>query len=179
VIRPGIPTAKISTLQFLFAEGLRQSVEKISRVQPEVKWPNDIVVNSKKLAGILIEAKSRGREIVYGIVGIGINANLNAKQLPKDATSLHIETGAIIDLETSLDTVLGTLSSYYEKLLDEESIISEWWAHCAHRMKPVLVKTTEGLVHGKCIGINPDGSLEVQTEKGTTLITDGTLRLET
>ncbi len=86
VVKPKIPVDRISLLQFLFANALRTGIEEVYGVQSEVKWPNDIVVDWKKLAGILIEAKISGPELVYAIVGIGLNVNLTAEQLPTRAS---------------------------------------------------------------------------------------------
>jgi len=179
VIRPRITPSQAPILQLLFANGLRQAVEKISPIHPEVKWPNDLVVHSRKLAGILIETKVRGKELVYGIVGIGLNLNLAAKQLPKNATSLLIETESDFELERSLDIVLETLRRKYERLRDRKSILSEWWRHCAHRLTDVRVQTPSGLIRGKCVGINPNGSITIQNERGNISVTDGILRIET
>src|SRR5712664_3793232 len=72
IVRPRIPVDRISLLQFLFANALRKRIEEAYGVQSEVKWPNDLVVDWKKLAGILVETKISGPELVYAIVGIGL-----------------------------------------------------------------------------------------------------------
>ena len=86
IIRPKIPIDRIPLLQFWVANALRKGIEEVYGVQSEVKWPNDLVVNWKKLAGILIETKISGPELIYAVVGVGLNVNLTAEELPAGAT---------------------------------------------------------------------------------------------
>ena len=178
VVKPKIPVDRISLLQFLFANALRTGIEEVYGVQSEVKWPNDIVVDWKKLAGILIEAKISGPELVYAIVGIGLNVNLTAEQLPTRATSIFLVKKKRFSLEKTLSSILTVLERHYENLRDESAVVGDWWKHCAHRMKPVIIETGNGKIHGKCVGLNPDGSIIIQTEQGNVTVPDGTLRLD-
>ena len=151
----------------------------MSSLQPEVKWPNDLVVHSKKLAGILIETKISGSKIGYAIVGVGLNVNLSTKELPVGATSILMDTCRKIDLEETLGSVLSAFAKHYKRLWDPRSILSEWWNHCFHRMKAVRINTGNRLIKGKCIGVNSDGTLNVETDNGIVPVTNGTLRLDT
>ena len=178
VVKPKIPVDRISLLQFLFANALRTGIEEVYGVQSEVKWPNDIVVDWKKLAGILIEAKISGPELVYAIVGIGLNVNLTAEQLPTGATSIFLVKKKRFSLEKTLSSILTVLERHYENLRDESAVVGDWWKHCAHRMKPVIIETGNGKIHGKCVGLNPDGSIIIQTEQENVTVPDGTLRLD-
>jgi len=135
------------------------------------------VVNWKKLAGILIETKISGPELVYAIVGIGLNVNLTAEQLPTGATSIFLVQKKRFSLEKTLGSILTVLERHYESLRDESAVVGDWWKHCAHRMKPVLIETGNGKIRGKCVGLNPDGSIIIQTDHGNLTIPDGTLRL--
>src|SRR5213594_4065466 len=149
IIRPKIPTDRIPILQFWVANALRTGIEEVCGVQSEVKWPNDLVVNWKKLAGILIKTKISGPELVYAIAGIGLNVNLTAEE------------------------------GQYKTLRDENAVVGNWWKHCAHRMKPVIIETSNSRVRGKSVGVNFDGSIIVQTDQGSVTVPDGTLRLDT
>ena len=179
IIRPEIPVGQVPLLQFLFANALRTGIERLSGAQPEVKWPNDLVVNWKKLAGILIETKINNSHIVYAIIGVGFNVNLAAKELPVGATSTLIVTKKRFLLDRTLNSILTTMQEYYETRRDQESVLGDWWNHCAHRMKPVIIETRSSLVHGKCAGVNLDGSIIVETNNGKITVPDGTLRLGT
>jgi BirA family biotin operon repressor/biotin-[acetyl-CoA-carboxylase] ligase len=162
----------------LFANALRKGIEEIYGVQSEVKWPNDLVVDRKKLAGILIETKITGSGIVYAVVGIGLNVNLTAEELPTEATSIFLAGKKRFSLERALSSILTVLEGQYETLGDEEAVVGDLWNHCAHRMRPVTIETDNGVVRGKCVGVNRDGSIIIQTEMGNVTVADGTLRLD-
>jgi len=179
IIRPKIPIDRIPLLQFWAANALRKGIEKVYGVQSEVKWPNDIVVDWKKLAGILIETKISGQELVYAIVGIGFNVNLTTEQLPTGATSIFLARKKRFSLEKTLSSILTVLEWDYETLGDESAVVGDWWKHCAHREKSVIIETSNGRVHGKSVGVNLDGSIIVQTDQGSVTVPDGSLRLDT
>jgi len=178
IIRPKIPIERIPLLQFWVANALRKGIEEAYGVRPEVKWPNDLVVDWKKLAGILIETKISGPEVVYAIVGIGLNLNLSAEQLPTGATSIFLVKKKRFSLEKTFSSILTVLERHYETSRDESAVVGDWWEHCAHRMKPVIIETGNGKIRGKCLGVNPDGSIIIQTEQGNITVPDGTLRLD-
>jgi BirA family transcriptional regulator, biotin operon repressor / biotin---[acetyl-CoA-carboxylase] ligase len=177
IIRPRIPVDRISLLQFLFASELRKGIEEACGVHSEVKWPNDLVIHWKKLAGILIETKISGPDLVYAIVGVGLNVNLTAEELPTGATSIFLASKKRFSLQRTLRSILTVLEGQQDSLRDENVVLADWWEHCAHRMNPVIIDTSRGMVRGKSIGVNPDGSIIIQTETGNVTVADGTLRL--
>ena len=160
------------------ANALRKGIEEVYDVQSELKWPNDIVVDWKKLAGLLIETKISGPALLYAIVGIGLNVNLTAEQLPTGATSIFLARKKRFSLEKTCSSILTVLERHYETLRDESAVVGEWWMHCAHRMKPVIIETGNVKIRGKCVGVNPDGSIIIQTDRGNLTIPDGTLQLD-
>jgi len=178
IIRPKIPIDRIPLLHFWFANALRKGIEEAYGIQSGVKWPNDIVVDWKKLVGILIETKISGPELVYAIVGIGLNVNLTAEQLPTGATSIFLMKKKRFDLEKTLSSILTVLEGHSKTLSDEKAVVADWWEHCAHREKPVIIETGNSRVRGKCVGVNPDGSIIIQTAHGNVAVPDGALRLD-
>src|SRR2546426_10891776 len=163
IVRPKISIDRIPLLQFSFANALRKGIEEVYGVQSEAKWPNDIVVDGKKLAGILIETKISGPELVYAIVGLGLNVNLTAEQLPTGATSIFLAKKKRFSLEKTLSSILTVLERHYENLRDASAVVGDWWKHCAHRMKPVIIETGNAKIHGKCVRLNPDGRIIIKT----------------
>jgi len=147
-------------------------------VQSEVKWPNDLVVNGKKLVGILIETKISGPELVYAIAGIGLNVNLTAEEMPTGATSIFLARKKRFSLEKTLSSILTVLEGHSNTLSEEKAVVADWWEHCAHREKPVIIETGNSRVRGKCVGVTPDGNIIIQTSQGNLTIPDGTLRLD-
>jgi BirA family biotin operon repressor/biotin-[acetyl-CoA-carboxylase] ligase len=163
----------------LFANTLRKGIEEAYGVQSEVKWPNDIVVDWKKLAGILIETKISGPALVYAIVGIGLNVNLTAEQLPTEATSIFLVKKKRFSLERTFRSILTVLEGHYKTLSDEKAVVGDWWEHCAHRMKPVIIEAGNTKFRGKSVGVDRNGSIIIQTDHGIVTVPDGTLRLDT
>jgi len=108
---PGRPAQELSLVAGI---AVAEAVESISGVQTQIKWPNDVLVGGRKLVGVLPE--QRGDEVV---VGIGINVNQTAAELPADtrrpATSLRLETGREHDRELVLSTVLARLDDLYTR----------------------------------------------------------------
>ena len=178
IIRPKITIDQIPLLQFVFANSLRKGIERAYQIESEVKWPNDLVINWNKLAGILIETKSSGPELEYAIVGIGLNVNLSAEELPTGATSILLASKKRFSLEKTLRSILTVFEGQYEALGDGEAVLGDWWNHCAHRMKRVTIETDTGMARGKCVGVSLDGSIILQSEKGNVTVADGTLRLD-
>ena len=83
------------------------------------------MVGGKKLAGVLIETKISGPELVYAIVGIGLNVNLTAEQLPTGATSIFLVRKKRFSLEKTLSRILTFLERHYETLRDESAVLGE------------------------------------------------------
>jgi len=162
----------------LFANWLRRGIEEVYHVQSEVKWPNDLVVNWKKLAGILIETKISGSELVYAVVGVGLNVNLTSERLPTGASSIFLVCKKLFSLEKTLSLILRVLEEHYGTREDEKAVLGEWWKHCAHLMKPVIIEAGSTEVRGRSVGVNPDGSIIIQTETGNIAVADGALRLD-
>ncbi len=162
----------------MFANALRKGIDQVYGVQSDVKWPNDLVVDWKKLAGILIETKISGPELVYAIAGIGLNVNLTAEELPTGTTSIFLARRKRFSLEKTLSSILTVLESHSKTLGDEKAVVADWWEHCAHREKPVIIETGNSRVRGKCVGVTADGNIIIQTDQGNLTIPDGTLRLD-
>ena len=135
------------------------------------------MVDRKKLGGILVETKVKGRELGYAVIGVGLNVNLSSDELPTVATSIFSAIKKRSSLEKTLSSILTVLEGHYETLEDPEAVVSDWWNHCTHRMKWVTIETNKGMVQGKCVGIIQDGSIIIQTEKGNAIVADGTLRI--
>jgi BirA family biotin operon repressor/biotin-[acetyl-CoA-carboxylase] ligase len=116
VLRPNVRAAELPDLSVVAGRAVARALERVAHVMPSVKLPNDVLVNGKKVAGILAEA-SDGRVML----GIGINVNQSPDELPPDvpATSLRIETGDQVDRRTVLVTVLDELELQYERWLSE------------------------------------------------------------
>ena len=132
-----------------------------------LKWPNDVFLNNKKIAGVLIETYSSGNLIENIIIGIGINLKKTPKGLEKKSTNLLTETKREIDRKSILENILRFYDIWEEKLLslEIESILKEWMKRSYPINTRITFKVDKGeVVNGNFLGINSDGSIKIMSE---------------
>ena len=116
VLRPTVPPPRLPELSLVAGRACAEAIEVVTGLHPQLKFPNDVLIEGRKVAGILAEARE-GRVVL----GIGINANMTAEQLPTEvdtpATSLRLEAGQEIDRIELLVTLLEHLERHYEAWL--------------------------------------------------------------
>ena len=116
-LRPTVPSERLPELTVVASRACAEAIAALTRLAPEVKFPNDVLVGARKLAGILAEARE-GRVVL----GIGVNVNLAAEQLPQEvdlpATSLLVETGRELDRAELLAELLVRLEGRYDAWLN-------------------------------------------------------------
>jgi len=133
-------------------------------IAAEVKWPNDVLVGGKKIAGILVEA---GEDFV--VVGIGINVGVSAfpEILADSATSLALERGDAPELPLVLLAVLDRLKVWQGKIgQDFDSLLRRIRVRCALTGKEVTLLSADGILNGRVSGIGDGGELLLQTAEG-------------
>jgi BirA family biotin operon repressor/biotin-[acetyl-CoA-carboxylase] ligase len=171
ILRPRISTEKISLLPFVAALAVVKTI-KLYGLHTTIKWPNDTQVNGKKIAGILLESEIKGDAIIYVVVGIGMNLNIDRKQLSPDiqsrSTSMSHELGFPVDYHEFLRTFFVQLEKTYLLFVDHsfEKIINEWKIHTDTLGKTIRVQTSTGTLQGLAIDIDPQGFLLLRTENG-------------
>ncbi len=108
--RPALAAVQDTRLSMRVAERVAEAIAAVCGLRPEIKEPNDLVINGRKLAGMLLESRVRGEVVEYLLIGIGINVNIPGEELPlPTATSLMVELGRPIDRELLLGRVLEEL----------------------------------------------------------------------
>ena len=116
VLRPTVAPPRLPELSLVAGRACAEAIEVVTGLHPQLKFPNDVLIEGRKVAGILAEARE-GRVVL----GIGINANMTAEQLPTEvdtpATSLRLEAGQEIDRIELLVTLLESLERHYEAWL--------------------------------------------------------------
>lgn len=173
VLRPRMAPNEIPRITLLAAVAVAKSIRKATGLDAMIKWPNDILVDGKKVCGILTEMKAEQDSVDFIILGIGVNVNTPARNLPKGATSLKEElrhAGRKTDLSRVeiAKKMLESLESEYHALKEKgfKPIIEEWRrlsAMLGSRIRVVLQnRTFEGLAHD----VDPDGSLVVRLDSG-------------
>ena len=140
-----------------------------------IKWPNDIVLNKKKICGILTTMGVNGEKLDYICVGIGINANKDKfdSSLPH-ASSIKLETGNICDENEILTSVMESIEEIYTTY-SKERIIREYTENCITTDSMVTVHYTDerGDFTGRCVGISENGGLVVQKDNITVTVNSG------
>jgi BirA family biotin operon repressor/biotin-[acetyl-CoA-carboxylase] ligase len=113
LLRPEIDPARLPELSLVASGAVAEAIAEVTGIEPAIKFPNDVLVGGRKVAGILAES-SEGRVVL----GIGVNANQTESQLPRDTdtepTSLRVETGATVDRAQLLAAILARLERAYD-----------------------------------------------------------------
>lgn len=172
LLRPQIDPMAASMLTLVMALAARKGIEESTGLKPEIKWPNDLVLNKKKICGILTEMSTELMEIQYVIPGIGIN--VNQTDFPDDikatATSLSIESGKIQKRSQIIAAIMRAFETYYDtfmKTQDMSGLIEEYNAHLVNLGNEVCVLDPAGEYRGVSEGINKEGGLLVRLSDGT------------
>ena len=172
LLRPPILPFEAPKLTFLSAVAVCRAITNCTGQQPTVKWPNDILLNGAKVAGLLNEMSSETDQVHYVVLGIGVNLNMRADQFPADlrypATSLAIATGQPVSRLDFTRTLLQEIDSLYHIYLEQGSapIMSAWTDLCDLTGKPVQVDCNEVQIEGTMTGLAEDGALLVRTKAG-------------
>ena len=173
ILRPKIPPHQASLITLMAAVATADAIRNFSGLLPVIKWPNDILLRDRKVAGLLNEIHSEVDRIHFVILGIGINVNMDEKMLSKEirtvATSLKIETGQTVSRKDFLQSLLLELERWYAMFSEEGgAVILEAWRDRAHiKGKQVKVTSFGGILIGKAIDVDLDGALLLETEDGT------------
>ena len=129
-------------------------------IQTQLKWPNDILINGKKVGGILCESKIRGGVIKSMVIGIGLNVNEKIAELPEElqntATSLMSESGKLYQLEILLANILNYLE-HRINIKDTNSQLLDWEKRCAHLNQTVTFHSGNQKVKGRFSGLSSTG----------------------
>ncbi|MTV48517.1 biotin--[acetyl-CoA-carboxylase] ligase [Heliobacillus mobilis] len=172
ILRPRIPLGQTPQVTLLASVALCKALEAVTPVRPQIKWPNDILVNGKKLCGILTELNAEMEAVNYLVVGIGINLNQQPADFPGDvanvATSAAIAGGEPVDRIRFLTTLLSFFEADYDHWLQKgfSQLREEWLARAAGIGTTVRIISGKQEWLGQAEGIDTDGALLVRNEDG-------------
>lgn len=171
VLRPRIETSKWPLLSLVAALTVSDTLVRACAFKPDIKWPNDICVNDRKLCGILAETVETS-DGPAAIIGIGINLKRTAlsDDLRQTATSIEEVTGSEPDSERALSELLKAFGERYEILQSSdgcEHTIREWCANSSYAYeRRVRVSLENETFTGVTRGLDIDGALRVETDDG-------------
>lgn len=165
LLRPSLMARDISSLPLIAGLGIAEAIEDMSGLACQLKWPNDILVNGKKICGILMQSRSVGTQIEYVNLGFGVNLNSAITEVPPTATSLQIETGRQIKFAAFESTIFSRLSIRYEEFLRAggKSPLQEWTDRALFLQESVEIEQPHGVLRGRFVGVSIDGALQLET----------------
>jgi BirA family biotin operon repressor/biotin-[acetyl-CoA-carboxylase] ligase len=183
ILRPSLPPAEILVLTLAAGLAVRKGIREVdSRLDPDLKWPNDVLIDGKKVCGILTEMSAEATRVRYIVVGIGIN--VNQANFPADlqaiATSLKIASGTEWSRVELCGALLKSLDSEYRKLITNtaarESILKRFQEHSSSvRGRRIRIEETPEL-EGVTEGLDSRGFLQIRTAQGLQTVLSGTVR---
>jgi len=177
IIHPKFDVSSSTLIPILSAVALSKSIKSVLGLETEVKWPNDITMNGKKVAGVLVDASFQTNSIDYLILGIGINFDIDAKKLEKRLTKTPnfygIDSLRGKENKTPPKTLLKEFLLQFEKNLlqldkgEKSKIVKEWTKRAAGIGKKITINTSNGKISGISQGIDNDGALKIKTKNET------------
>jgi BirA family biotin operon repressor/biotin-[acetyl-CoA-carboxylase] ligase len=171
LLRPELPPTAAGRITVAASVAVARALQQNCGVDARIKWPNDVVVNGKKLAGILTDLRAEADEILLAILGIGIDVNCRPEDFPGEvaslATSLELQTGSAHDRVTLAAQVLAELDeSYQAALTDFEGIADEWAKLCTTLGRQIVVTMGQRRIEGYAQALDSDGALLLRRDSG-------------
>ncbi len=189
IFYPLLAPAQAQRMTMVCALAVADALGLVAGLRADIKWPNDILLREKKVAGVLTELGLQGDALAYTVVGIGLNVNVQISQMPdlirQTATSVAIEKGEPVSREALLAAILNGVERRYERMRQGESPVDEWGARLATLGQRVHVAdmsadaTTAESWEGWAERVDDDGALWLRLDDGTArrvLAGDVTLR---
>lgn len=182
VLRPPLPPSDVLVLSLMAGLAVQAAIQRTdSRVQPDLKWPNDVLIDGKKVCGILTEMNAEATRVRYIVVGIGINVNQASFPKELQATSLRLATGSEWSRVELLAALLKSLDREYRQFLQgaegRQSILQRFAENSSWlRGKKVRIEENGSAVEGTTEGLDERGFLQVRTAQGLQKVLSGSVR---
>ncbi len=168
LLRPQFLPQESPKLTLMAAVSINQAIKKITGVSPLIKWPNDIIINSKKVAGILTELDAETDRIKFVNIGIGLNVNSPKTLLFKGSTSLRVETNKEVSRVKLAREILRSIEENYFALKKDgfALIRKKWKAQSLVLGKRIKVYYGNRFIEGEAKDIDSDGALLIRQDNG-------------
>lgn len=169
LLRPGIPLMQASQLTMLVSLAAVDACRNVAQVDPRPKWPNDLLLLERKLAGVLTEIEATEDRLQYAIIGLGLNVSMSFANTPLagSAISLAEASGSQISVEAVRDAFLSGLEGRYQRFLAGESPMAEW----KERLEPLgrrvrVHQDGHNDLSGLARGVDANGGLLIEGDDG-------------
>ena len=185
LLRPNLHPQEATQLTVISATALRRAIKTVAGLSADIKWPNDLLLGGKKVAGILTEMSAEVDRVRHIIIGIGLDVNQDADEFPPElnriATSLKIEAREALSRAELATEILRELDADYARIGAGKfpEVADEWEAACVTIGRNVTVHIGDRKFRGRAESLDDDGALLVRTEHGhLERITGGDVILE-
>jgi BirA family biotin operon repressor/biotin-[acetyl-CoA-carboxylase] ligase len=163
-----LASAEAGKLPILSSLAIADAVETVSGVRPQIKWPNDLVLKGRKLAGVLIETEHKAGRLDFAVIGMGLNVRHEAADFSPDvrklATSLYLVTGRLFRRADLLVALLQALERRLVQRFDETR--EDWTASSLTLGQRVTLTTIHGRKQGQALGLDESGALLLRRSSG-------------
>ncbi|RUS48207.1 biotin--[acetyl-CoA-carboxylase] ligase [Cohnella sp. AR92] len=172
LLRPNVPLLQTPQLTLLAAVALNRAIGRVTGLDIGIKWPNDLLIDGRKITGILLESATEDERIRYVVVGMGVSVNLEASDYPEEvaakAISLRMASGRVLDRVELIAEILQEFEELYDVYNSQgfEPIRLLWEARSVNLHKPTVLTTASGQIEGIPRGISETGALLLETEDG-------------
>jgi len=166
VLRPDLPPALCTRVIFTASVELCRTLEHRCGMAPKVKWPNDILVEDRKICGMLSEMEAEADRVSYLNIGIGLNVNNDPSPPEADATSLRLLLGRAVDRKALLAEFLNRFETCLGDAPSSE-VMEAWKRRSGTLNRPVRVVTRDTVYEGLAVDIDDDGALRLRMPDGT------------
>lgn len=182
ILRPNLPPSEVLLLSLAAGLAVHAAIQTVdARVMPDLKWPNDVLIDGKKVCGILTEMNAEATRVRYIVVGIGIN--VNQADFPKElgATSLRLQTGSEWSRVELASALLKSLDREYRQFVDAPESRQELLVRFAQysswiQGKRVRIEENGASFEGTTEGLDPRGFLRVRVNREVRTVLSGTVR---
>ena len=161
---------RLHSLTMVASLAVARSIERVTALRAQLKWPNDVLLGGKKVCGILIESSVKPGKVEYAVVGIGLNVNLRPADFPEIlpiATSLSRELGREVSRLDLVRCLLREMEQLYLAAPAGDSVYREWRSRLVTLGKAVRVTSGETILEGIAESVEPDGTLLLRLPDST------------
>jgi BirA family biotin operon repressor/biotin-[acetyl-CoA-carboxylase] ligase len=170
LLRPLIPATRSGQLAMCLGLGAVEGIERVTGLHPALKWPNDLLLENRKLGGMLADLYTTGDIVQHAVLGLGLNVNGAPPDLEAVSTCLSIVLGCEVGRLELLVEILACCEAWYGRLLAgaeaEEAVYSAWSARLDTLGRDVTVSIAERRLRGRAVGVSPEGALLVEGDDG-------------
>lgn len=168
ILRPRVTVEAVPLITIMAAVAVAKAVEEQAGVVARIKWPNDLMIHGRKVAGILTELHAELNQVHAVVLGIGVNANTAKTALPRLATSLAVERGARCDRLALARALLVALDDGYAHVKRHrfQPLLAAWRAGSMTLGHRVRVTCADRHVDGQAVDLDARGALRVRTDEG-------------